>query len=98
MRQPKKLVTRTPSDSDSGLSNAEPKNQPDLARLMTVEAVAAMLSISSRHVYRLADSGRMPRPVKLGGANRWDRDIIEAWIKDGCPSLRHPKNNRRRGA
>ena len=74
----------------------KPEIQNDSAQLMTVDAVAAMLAISSRHVYRLADSGRMPRPFKLGGANRWDRDVIEAWIKDGCPSVRHVKHSRRR--
>jgi excisionase family DNA binding protein len=56
------------------------------ARLLAVDDVAAMLGVSARHVYRLADGGRMPRPVKLGGAVRWDRQAIESWIANGCPS------------
>jgi len=59
--------------------------------------VAAMLAVSSRHIYRLADSGKMPRPVKLGGSNRWDREVIENWIKDGCPAVRHVRHTPRRG-
>ena len=55
------------------------------ARLLDVEAVAEMLDVSTRHVYRLADAGRMPRPLKLGGANRWERNALAAWINDGCP-------------
>ncbi|MFO0014077.1 MAG: helix-turn-helix transcriptional regulator [Planctomycetota bacterium] len=55
-------------------------------RLLAVDDVAAMLGVSGRHVYRLADGGRMPRPVKLGGAVRWDRQAIESWITNGCPS------------
>lgn len=55
------------------------------SQLLDVEAVAEMLDVSTRHVYRLADAGRMPRPLKLGGANRWDRNAIAAWISDGCP-------------
>jgi excisionase family DNA binding protein len=57
----------------------------ELARMLDVGAVALMLDVSSRHVYRLADSGKMPRPVKLGGAVRWDRRTIETWIDSGCP-------------
>lgn len=58
---------------------------PEPARLLDVGAVAAMCGVSGRHVYRLADSGRMPRPIRLGGAVRWDRATIEQWIAAGCP-------------
>jgi prophage regulatory protein len=58
----------------------------ELARLVRVDVVASMMEVSSRHVYRLADAGKMPRPVKLGGAVRWDRQAIESWIANGCPS------------
>jgi excisionase family DNA binding protein len=61
------------------------------ARLLDVVAVAALLGVSSRHVYRLADGGRMPRPLKLGGARRWDRAAIESWIADGCPATSNHK-------
>ncbi len=60
---------------------------PEPARLLDVDAVAAMCGESGRHVYRLADSGRMPRPIRLGGAVRWDRTTIEQWIAAGCPSV-----------
>jgi excisionase family DNA binding protein len=57
------------------------------ARMLDVTAVANLLGVSSRHVYRLADGGRMPRPLKLGGAVRWDRRTIEDWIAAGCPNV-----------
>ena len=75
----------------------KPENQIESARLLTVEAVAAMLAVSSRHIYRLADSGKMPRPVKLGGSNRWDREVIENWIRESCPAVRHVRHTPRRG-
>ncbi|MDP1561989.1 MAG: helix-turn-helix domain-containing protein [Pirellulaceae bacterium] len=65
------------------------------ARLLDVVAVAAMLNVSTRHTYRLADSGRMPRPLKLGGACRWDRQVISAWISAGCPSVDSRQGARR---
>jgi hypothetical protein len=36
-----------------------------LASLLDVRAVAALLCCSTRHVRRLADTGRMPRPVHV---------------------------------
>jgi excisionase family DNA binding protein len=62
-----------------------PVSEP--ARLLNVDAVAAMLGVSDRHVYRLADCGRMPKPIKLGGAVRWDRQTITDWIDAGCPNV-----------
>lgn len=58
--------------------------------LLSVDDIAtAYLQCSSRHVYRLADSGRMPRPIKLGSLVRWPRVVIEQWIADGCPNVRN---------
>lgn len=54
--------------------------------LLDVRQVAAILGCSPRHAYRLADAGRMPRPLKLGALVRWRRDELNAWISDGCPS------------
>jgi excisionase family DNA binding protein len=63
---------------------------PDLAAplLLDVRAVAALLDCSARHVYRLADAGRMPPPVRVGALVRWRRGEIEDWIAAGCPALR----------
>jgi excisionase family DNA binding protein len=64
---------------------------PELAAthtLLDVRAVARLLCCSVRHVYRLADGGRMPPPVKLGALVRWSRQSIEEWIANGCKSCR----------
>ena len=55
--------------------------------LLDVNAVAALLSCSKRHVQRLRDGGKIPRPVKLGSLVRWPRAEIEQWIADGCPEV-----------
>ena len=54
--------------------------------MLTVHDVARMLNCSTRTVYRLTDTGRMPQPVRLGGLVRWPRHVIELWISEGCPS------------
>ena len=58
----------------------------ELPAMIDVQAVAGLLDCSTRHVYRLSDSKRMPRPVKLGALVRWPRAQIEGWISQGCPS------------
>lgn len=69
----------------------EPVLSPPLdspATLFDVEQVATILNCSTRHVYRMADSGAMPCPRRLGALVRWSRLEIEAWVKAGCPSCR----------
>jgi excisionase family DNA binding protein len=56
--------------------------------LLDVSEVAGLLKCSARHVYRLAYSGRMPKPLKLGALARWNRDAIEQWLAAGCPAAR----------
>jgi len=56
--------------------------------LLDVAEVARLLTCSKPHVRRLADAGRMPRPVKLGTLVRWKRAEIEQWLTAGCPDAR----------
>ncbi len=65
--------------------NASDNNTVVKAELLDVDAVAGLLACSSRHIYRLADMGRMPRPVKLGALVRWSRSAVLDWIAAGCP-------------
>ena len=58
------------------------------AKLLDVQGVAQLLNCSTRHVYRLSDAGKMPRPVKLGSLVRWNRTSIDDWIASGCPAIR----------
>lgn len=76
----------------TGGATAESEPRPgEGAELIDVRAVARLLSCSTRHVYRLADSGAMPRPLKLGALIRWRRDEVTAWIARGCPAVRTGK-------
>ncbi|TWU33738.1 helix-turn-helix transcriptional regulator [Novipirellula artificiosorum] len=57
--------------------------------MFSVDALAERWNCSARHVYRMADSGRMPRPIKLGSLVRWPIAVIEQWEQDGCPNVRN---------
>ncbi len=62
------------------------------AELLDVRAVAALLGgCSTRHVYRLADAGRMPRPIRLGSLVRWSRAELMSWLEGGCQPFRSAK-------
>jgi len=58
--------------------------------LLDVRAVAALLDCSPRHVYRLADAGQMPPPVRLGALVRWRRQDLDDWMAAGCRPVRQP--------
>ena len=63
----------------------EVKSNPDL---LTVKDLAQRLSLAERTVWRHADSGKIPRPVKIGASVRWKRTEIEKWLDAGCPCMR----------
>ena len=58
----------------------------ELEKLLTAEAVAERLSLSKRQVFRLNSSGRIPKPVRIGGSVRWKSSDILRWIELGCCS------------
>jgi excisionase family DNA binding protein len=49
---------------------------------LNVREAAALLGISTRHLHALVSAGRLPKPVKLGKSARWNREALEAWLRD----------------
>lgn len=80
------LVSSLGSGATPPVTEAPKPSEPK-SDLLDVNAVAALIGASSRTVRRLADWGRMPRPVSLGRMVRWQRSVIEEWIRDGCPRV-----------
>lgn len=64
------------------------------AQLLDVRAVALRLACSTRHVYRLADGGAMPAPIRLGASVRWSSNDLESWINGGCHPVKRAKTKR----
>lgn len=78
----------TPTNAAGGqIGGPEPRLAVN-PELLDVRAVAALLGCSARHIYRLADAGKMPTPVRLGALVRWSRRAIDEWISQGCPAVR----------
>jgi predicted DNA-binding transcriptional regulator AlpA len=55
---------------------------------ISARELAEMLGISLRQVWRLNSAGKLPRPLRIGGSVRWDRDEILRWFREGCPDRR----------
>ena len=50
--------------------------------------LAEYLDVSIRTIDRLDAAGKLPLALRIGGAKRWPRDVIEDWIRLGCPHRR----------
>ena len=59
-------------------------------QLLSAKSLAKQLSISTRTLWRYRSSGRLPRPVQIGGvgAIRWLQHDIDKWIGMSCPPQR----------
>ncbi len=58
------------------------------SRLMTVDELAERLNCSRRTARNMAERGDAPPPISLGPKLlRWDREVVERWISDGCPRV-----------
>src|SRR5262245_55945354 len=78
-----------------------PAGLPDLAGLaalpdeaaVDVRPVARLLCCSVRHVWRMVDSGAMPRPLALGRLRRWRIGTLREWLRQGARPVRKATPN-----
>ena len=66
-------------------------------KLLTAKAVGEMLSLSKRQIFRLNSSGKIPAPVRIGGAVRWSAEEISAWLAAGAPDRKTWKTRQNAG-
>jgi prophage regulatory protein len=60
--------------------------RPQLA--ISARELAEMLKVSLRQIWRLNASGKLPKPVRIGGSVRWSRQEIVEWFEAGCLDCR----------
>src|SRR5262245_44813930 len=76
----------------------DPPDLADLAALpdeaaVDVRPVARMLCCSVRHIWRMVDSGAMPRPLELGRLRRWRLGTLRDWLRQGAKPVRKDTHN-----
>lgn len=61
-----------------------------MAEMLTIAVdakdAAAMFGLSDRSWRRMNAAGQCPRPLRLGGAVRWNTDELREWAAAGSPS------------
>jgi predicted DNA-binding transcriptional regulator AlpA len=57
----------------------------DRSALIDANALARLLDRSLSSIWRDNAAGNIPQPVSIGGAKKWRRSEILAWIDAGCP-------------
>jgi excisionase family DNA binding protein len=67
------------------LPEDRPMDSSSTKLVLSASETAGLLGISRAHLWRLHSSGRLPRPIRLGRAVRWDRKTLEAWVAAGAP-------------
>ncbi len=50
-----------------------------------VEEFAQLMGVTPRTIWRWDSTGKVPEPVRVGGAVRWRLADIMKWIDAGCP-------------
>ena len=59
----------------------------DRGLLIDMKAAAKLLDLSERTVWGMANSGRMPKPIKIGRLVRWSHEELRAWVNAGGPPM-----------
>ena len=57
-------------------------------QLLNAKTLGNMLSLSKRQIFRLNSCGKIPAPIRIGGAVRWSADEISAWLAASAPDRR----------
>jgi prophage regulatory protein len=59
------------------------------SELLRMREAAAFCNIGESTAWRYLSAGRFPKPIRVGGgALRWRRSDLIAWIEKGCPALK----------
>lgn len=67
------------------MRNEESVDEDRGALLLTADAVAKLLAISKRSLWRLVSTGRILRPIRIGKMVRWNVEELKQWIARKCP-------------
>lgn len=54
-------------------------------QLLRAKELAKMLSLSKRQIFRLNSCGKIPAPIRIGGAVRWSAKECSEWLTAGAP-------------
>ena len=66
------------------MSNVQ-RTEEHNCQLWDAKTFGQRLSLSKRQVFRLNSCGKIPAPLRIGGAVRWSAEEISAWLAASAP-------------
>jgi predicted DNA-binding transcriptional regulator AlpA len=69
------------------LAKPKTRRRAPADEVYTAKDLARMLRISERTVWRMRDSGRLPKPLQFRHVLRWPRAVVDDWLARGCPAI-----------
>jgi len=57
-------------------------------QLLDAKTFGQRLSLSKRQIFRLNACGKIPAPIRIGGAVRWSEQEISNWLAAGAVDRR----------
>jgi len=67
-------------------------------QLLTAKQLGLLLALSKRQIFRLNSCGKLPKPLRIGGAIRWKLVDITCWQDLNCPDRREYEARQKAGA
>ncbi len=61
------------------------KNTNQNCQLWNAKTFGQRLSLSKRQIFRLNSCDKIPAPIRIGGAVRWDSQECADWLAAGAP-------------
>jgi predicted DNA-binding transcriptional regulator AlpA len=61
------------------------KNTSQTCQLWDAKTFGHKLSLSKRQIFRLNSCGKIPAPIRIGGAVRWSEQECNDWLSAGAP-------------
>ncbi len=75
----------TPKEASEHALLGGHKLPDDMGLLVSSREVAKLLKISERTLWAQWNSGKMPRPIRIGQRVLWGYEELRAWVAAGCP-------------
>jgi prophage regulatory protein len=64
------------------------ENKTQTTQLINAKTLGQLLALSKRQVFRLNSCGKIPAPIRIGGAVRWSAAEISDWLAAGAVDRR----------
>jgi predicted DNA-binding transcriptional regulator AlpA len=55
--------------------------------MLNVKQVGKRYNLCRSSIHKFVNEGRFPPPIRIGSLKRWAIPTLDAWYKDGCPTM-----------